>query len=115
MIKLEKKKSSKIFLKEIKELFSEHRNNNNAVWMSKYMKNKFTFYGIKAPLRKKITKEYLAKTETLNCNQIEFTVLLLWKEKYRELHYFALDLIELTIQKDNKNVIYLFICRNISL
>lgn len=75
--------------------------------MSKYMKNKFIFYGIKSPLRKKITKKYLDEIDVFSHEEGESVIRLLWQEPYRELHYFALDFIELIMKKNNQEIIFL--------
>jgi len=74
--------------------------------MSKYMRNKFIFYGIKTPLRKKIIKKYLDEINFLSNKEVESVIRLLWNEKHRELHYLALDLIDI-IKQNNKEIIFL--------
>ena len=43
----------------IKESFENNANPENAIAMSKYMKNKFVFYGIPSPERKELYKEFI--------------------------------------------------------
>lgn len=43
------------------ELFYNNRNEELAIPMAKYMKNKFAFLGIKTPERKELSKEFLNK------------------------------------------------------
>ncbi len=38
----------------IKKLFEENKNEENAFQMARYMKDQFSFYGIKTPLRKSL-------------------------------------------------------------
>ena len=40
------------------ELFYENKNDDLAVPMAKYMKNKFPFLGIKTPERKELSKDF---------------------------------------------------------
>ena len=46
------------------ELFYENKNDDLAVPMAKYMKNKFPFLGIKKPERKELSKDFLKDTVT---------------------------------------------------
>ena len=43
----------------IKESFENNANPENAIAMSKYMKNKFVFYGIPSPERKELYQEFI--------------------------------------------------------
>lgn len=43
----------------IKDLFEKNKHQENAIKMSQYMKNQFLFYGIVAPQRKNLYKEFL--------------------------------------------------------
>lgn len=43
---------------DIFNIFRNNRNEENAIKMSKYLKNQFEFLGIKTPLRRKLEKEY---------------------------------------------------------
>ena len=44
---------------EIKKLFEQQANKENAIAMAKYMRNLFVFYGIPTPKRKAIYKDFL--------------------------------------------------------
>ncbi len=75
---------------EIKKLLEKNRNDKNKVHMEKYMKNKFLFYGIKTPLRKKLFKEFLKeekKKKTIDWNLLDA----LYKDDYRECQYIVID------------------------
>ena len=47
-----------MFTQEIKELYLEAANKNDAISMTAYMKNNFEFLGIKKPIRAEILKPY---------------------------------------------------------
>lgn len=81
-------------INDIEKLFEQNSNINNAIPMSKYMKNKFEFLGIKSPLRRKIQKEYLKNNQNITLNNLEQIVKLLWNKNEREYQYFALDVLE---------------------
>ena len=44
---------------EIKKLFEQNEDKENAISMAKYMRNLFEFYGIPTPKRKKIYKNFV--------------------------------------------------------
>ena len=54
------------FVEELTLIFKKNANPNNAIAMSNYMKNLFSFYGIKKPLRMEITKSLFIKVKEEN-------------------------------------------------
>lgn len=51
---------------EIEKIFSLRANEKKAIEMSRYMKNRFVFYGIQTPKRKAIYKDFLKKQNGKN-------------------------------------------------
>ena len=47
---------------EIKKMFESKEDKENAIAMSKYMRNMFDFYGLPTPKRKKVYNDFI-KTE----------------------------------------------------
>ena len=47
---------------EIKEIFESREDKENAIAMSKYMRNMFDFYGLPTPKRKEVYNDFI-KTE----------------------------------------------------
>ena len=78
--------------------FSENSNPENIKPMSDYMKGKFEYFGIKTPQRREISKEIFTEFGLPDEENFVTIVKELWSEPQRELHYFALDLIN-KIQK----------------
>lgn len=75
---------------EIKRAFEESANKDIALNMSKYMKNKFTHYGIQTPLRRSKCKHIISSE--LKKEGIDYELLdLCWADEHREFQYFALD------------------------
>lgn len=75
---------------EIKQAFEESANKDIALNMSKYMKNKFTHYGIQTPLRRSKCKHIISSE--LKNEGIDYELLdLCWADEHREFQYFALD------------------------
>lgn len=77
-------------LLELIELFEQHADFEKATQMSAYMKNKFPFYGIQTPLRRKLYAEVIKsdkKKGHLDWHLLDEA----WNNDKRELHYFVCD------------------------
>lgn len=74
----------------LKKLFEENQDENNAFEMSKYMRNKFLFYGLPTPLRRKAYKTILNQ-EKAN-KKIDWKFLdYCYNDEHREFQYFVID------------------------
>ncbi|WP_047985241.1 DNA alkylation repair protein [Ornithinibacillus californiensis] len=92
---------------ELTELFEQYRNEDNANQMERYMKNHFSFLGIKSPERKKLTNLYFQETKILKQNFDPKFVKALWNMEEREYQYVALDYIERSLRNVTKDDIKL--------
>jgi len=81
------------YITELEIAFQKHSNSENAFHMKKYMRNKFEFFGIKAPLRKEITRNFLRKNNLPNVSFIKDISVELWKKPEREFQYFGMELL----------------------
>ena len=68
----------------------QHKNEEQARQMSKYMLNKFEYIGIKTPERRKIFKNFFKEYKNKEKIDWEF-VNNCWENKYREFQYVAAD------------------------
>ena len=68
----------------------QHKNEEQAQKMSKYMLNKFEYIGIKTPERRKIFKNFFKEYKNKEKIDWEF-VNKCWENKYREFQYVAAD------------------------
>ncbi|WP_281357936.1 DNA alkylation repair protein [Sporosarcina jiandibaonis] len=80
--------------KGIVEKFEANRNEEQAGPMAAYMKNRFTFLGIKSPLRKQLLREYFAEYALPEPDQLFEEVWKLYELPEREYHYAAIALLE---------------------
>ena len=72
--------------------FEKNRNEQEAQGMSRYMKNRFVYFGIKKPQRALIQKKWFSITPTdLTHDDKRELVLELWQKEQREFHYVAMD------------------------
>lgn len=74
----------------IDEKMFEFKNEDDAIAMSSYMRNKFKFLGIKSPKRKEIFKEIFKNFKNNKEIDKEFVVKFFNKD-YREFQYIAID------------------------
>ena len=93
------------FIEKVMFVFSENAVNSDAVQMEAYMRNKFSFYGLKSPLRKTLQKEIIKETAYPDINDIEYIVSSFWNSAQRELQYFAMELLQKNIKKFDESII----------
>lgn len=75
---------------EIKKVFESKEDKENAVAMSKYMRNMFDFYGLSTPKRKEIYNDFI-KSEKKS-KRIDWTFLdKCYKDTHREFQYLVSD------------------------
>jgi 3-methyladenine DNA glycosylase AlkD len=94
-------------IEQLTALFEEHRNDDNAGPMKKYMKDHFPFLGIKSPLRKELEKQFFKETGILKEEFNKDIVEGLWDKDEREYQYTAITYIGKFIKKMPKDTILL--------
>jgi len=81
------------FTQSLEKAFIENSNAENAIAMSKYMKNNFPFFGIKTEERRRILKAIWTENQNeVHENAREIT-LTLFAKKERELHLNAIEIL----------------------
>lgn len=86
-------------VKEIANVFKLNADDAVASGMKAYMKNQFDFYGIKSPLRKELQKPFLEKSKLPKIENVSQIAIECWQYPKREMHYFALDLLDKVSKK----------------
>lgn len=94
-------------IEQLTAMFEEHRNDDNAGPMKKYMKDHFPFLGIKSPLRKELEKQFFKETGILKEEFNKDIVEGLWDKDQREYQYTAITYIGKFIKKMPKDTILL--------
>jgi 3-methyladenine DNA glycosylase AlkD len=100
-----------MYAQALKNLLAAHAKPEDAFFMAKYMKNHFSFLGIKTPLRVQLWKQFLAEHENNLFSDTEIvyqTVWELWAMPERELQYCAIDLLEKTKKNWTEDIIFFF-------
>jgi len=95
-------------LPALENLFRKNANPENAFFMKKYMKDKFSFLGIKSPERRALTSAFFKNYNRPDINNIENIVMKLWDMEEREFQYFAMELVGKELKKMTQNDIQLF-------
>ena len=104
------------FISLLEAAFELKRNEENAFQMKKYMKNLFSFYGIKTDERRAIFNDLVKSNQqeiSENSREIALTLL---KEEFRELHYCGIEILiknlKKNYQKDDIKLIETFLITN---
>lgn len=75
---------------KLKNKFEQIKDKNNAILMSKYMRNLFKFYGIKTDKRREVYKEFLKEEKSLKTIDWEFLDRC-YEDEHREFQYLVFD------------------------
>lgn len=79
-------------LNKLETSFSQFKNPENGLAMSKYMKGRFPFFGIKATVRRSLQKQWIESLpKDISDEDRRFLIRELWSRAERELHYAAID------------------------
>ncbi|WP_104736024.1 DNA alkylation repair protein [Hanstruepera ponticola] len=90
------------FITELKHTFQSHANHDYAAQMSAYMLNKFTFYGIKAPFRRSLSKPIIEKHKLEIRDTVRTLAFDLFDMPQREMHMIAIELFEKQLRTSYK-------------
>ena len=88
------------FIHDLEKGYTENASPENAVAMEKYMKNHFTFYGLKTEVRRKIHKECLDNNKQEVKENARQLALELYSKSEREYHYSAIEILMKEFKKD---------------
>lgn len=75
------------------ELFDANRNEDQIPQMTAYMKNRFSYYGIKAPQRKELQKQFNAENGKLDPKLVSSEIKKVWNICNREINYVIQDIL----------------------
>ncbi|MDG5473127.1 DNA alkylation repair protein [Jeotgalibacillus sp. ET6] len=85
--------SNEKYVDELVKVYTQHIEMEYADWSKNYMRNQFEFLGIRTPLRRKLTKEFVKEFGVPAKENLESIILLLWERSEREYQKAALDLL----------------------
>ncbi|KMY51274.1 DNA alkylation repair protein [Peribacillus loiseleuriae] len=84
------------YIQKLEKLYSENAEAEYAKWSKKYMRNQFDFLGIRTPIRRNLTKQFLKEYGLPSKEELETVILTLWEKPEREYQKAALDILEKT-------------------
>ncbi len=96
------------YLIPLQAQFEQHANPTQGQPMQKYMRDQFPFLGIKSPLRKQLTKEFLRTYGLPPLDQVDAISRALWAWPQREYQYVAMDILQRMKKKLTAEFIDLF-------
>lgn len=96
------------FIKTLSTEFEANADSKIALQQSAYLRDQFSFYGMKTPIRRAVQKPFLVKAYLPPKDNLESLVRMLWNKPQREYHYFAQELVEKYIKQfEEKDIVLL--------
>ncbi|MEH7444434.1 DNA alkylation repair protein [Bacillus sp. JJ1122] len=86
------------YAEKLRLVLQEHRNEEEAVRLSKYMRNQFVFFGLRAPLSRGLVKEYIGKNGLPDQDELVETIKALWSFEEREMQMAGLYIMDKMIK-----------------
>ena len=103
---IEMKYRERFFVELLGAEFKANANSKIASQQKAYLRDQFSFYGMKTPLRRAVQKPFLVNEYLPPKEQLEGLVRTLWNKPQREYHYFAQELVQkYTKQFEEKDII----------
>jgi len=100
--------STNSYIKHLGKSFANSANSKNAVTMATYMKNRFAFFGIKTPERRKISSAFIKENGIPEFTKLDEMIPSLFDLPEREFHYFAIEVCAKLKKNWNRETINLF-------
>ncbi len=96
------------FINTLKSEFEAHADSIIAEEQKAYLRNQFSFYGMKTRVRRGVQKPFLAKEHLPPKENLENLVKIFWNKPQREYHYFAQELTHKYVKQLEEKDILLF-------
>lgn len=93
------------YLKKVIQYFQTTGNPEIAEGQMNYMRNKFEFYGVKAPLWVSFSKNIFKEEGVFHGDDLKTFVRLCINEEHREMHYFGIQMLERVAKKEEEDFI----------
>jgi 3-methyladenine DNA glycosylase AlkD len=87
------------YIQELVKIYSTHADADYAGWSKKYLRNQFDFLGIRTPIRRNLTNQFLKENGLPPNNSLKDIIFCLWDLPEREYQQAALDILE-KVKKD---------------
>jgi 3-methyladenine DNA glycosylase AlkD len=87
--------------------FKSNANPEEAVFMKKYMRNQFEYFGIKSQKREELFKIFLKGHGLPELENFDAYIRYLWKKPERDFQYVGMFIVDKSIKEADKNIIVL--------
>ncbi|WP_419881589.1 DNA alkylation repair protein [Peribacillus sp. B-H-3] len=81
------------YVEGLAKLYTQHIDIDYANWSKSYLRNQFDFLGIRTPIRRKLTKQFLHEFGVPKKDYLKDVILTLWERSEREYQKAALDIL----------------------
>ncbi len=81
-------------MENIQHTLLRYGRKDKAAGMKAYMKDQFTFYGVQAVLRRRLTQSFVREIKKWPKEDVFLMVDELWKAEHRECQYVAMDILD---------------------
>jgi 3-methyladenine DNA glycosylase AlkD len=81
----------KKIIADLLSIFETNANHAKAIQMKAYMRNRYEFFGLPMPLRRKIALTFMKQLLAIKEDHFEEIIKTLWNHPCREVHYFAME------------------------
>ncbi|OIK12646.1 DNA alkylation repair protein [Bacillus sp. MUM 13] len=81
------------YIEELAKLYSQHIDMDYANWSKSYLRDQFEFLGIRTPIRRKLTKQFLHEFGVPKKEYLKDVIFTLWERSEREYQKAALDIL----------------------
>ena len=94
------------YLEKIKTILKDNGNPETAQWQIAYMKNKFDYFGLKAPIWMGIAKAFFKEHGIFDGEELKTFVRRCFDEPQREMHYIAIQMTQQALPRQAENFIF---------
>ncbi len=95
--------STHSYVQKLVTIYSKHTDVEFARWSKNYLRNQFDFLGIRTPIRRKLTKQFIKESGLPQQEELKDVILMLWELPEREYQKAALDILEASKKKLTKD------------
>lgn len=91
------------YVQKFINLYSEHADEKYAQWSKNYLRNQFSFLGIRTPIRRRLTNQLIKENGLPQKEDLKDVIFMLWGLPEREYQKAALDILEKTKKELTNN------------
>src|SRR5699024_1017874 len=82
------------YVQTLVDLYKQHSDTGFAEWSEKYFRKHFEFIGIRTPIRRRVTNQFIKENGLPSKDQLKEIIFSLWSLPEREYQHAALDILK---------------------